>query len=111
MSNGYTSGRPGVTGGQAGFPGRERGSWAWNEGGQKAILCCHPKVQDCDDPESLRSETSLGSRNFEYRAGVGQRLVLEATKKSTKERAEGKGVTLGVEAKSAPPLMPSSQVN
>lgn len=40
-------------------------------------------------------------------------LILEATKKATKERAESKGVTLGVEAKSASPslLMPSSQVN
>lgn len=31
----------------------------------------------------------MGSRNSEYGAGVGQRLVLEVTKKATKERAEG----------------------
>lgn len=51
----------------------------------------------------------MGSRNSEYRAGVGQMLVLEATKKATKERAESKGVTLGVEAKSAYPLSPHAQ--
>lgn len=58
---------------------------------------------------TLRSETSLGSRNSDYGAGVGQRLVLEATKKATKERAEGKGVGLGTEAKSASLLSPHAQ--
>lgn len=74
-----------------------------------SILCCRPEAQECDDPESLRSETSLGSRNSDYGAGVGQRLVLEATKKATKERAEGKGVGLGTEAKSASLLSPHAQ--